>query len=81
MSHRGANAISASITTTDDDNVLVFGADVGVVGETAVQEGFGVGCEEFHCKVDTREVPVCFGGGGVGGGGCGEDDVGFQHKL
>jgi hypothetical protein len=42
VAHRCADTIVASITTTDDDDVFVFGIDVAAVFEFGVQESFGV---------------------------------------
>src|SRR5262249_21382867 len=52
---RGAHAVGAGITTTDDHHVFAFGADEAAVA-VIVEESLGVGVEEFHGEMDSLEL-------------------------
>jgi hypothetical protein len=58
VTNRGTNAVVTSVATTNDDDVLVLGGDVGVVGKLGVEEGLGILVQELHGIVDTVQVAV-----------------------
>jgi hypothetical protein len=83
VTERSTDAIVTSITTTDDNNVLVFSREVGVVGELGVQKGLGVLVEELHGKVNTLELTALDGKITSNGGTGGNDDgiVAFSEVV
>ena len=72
MAQGSANAISAGITATNDDDVFAFGVDGGL---SAIKHGFGVRGEEVHRHMDafqfaTRDGEITrLGGPGTKDGG------------
>jgi hypothetical protein len=67
------NAVVTSVTTTDDDNVLALGGDVGIVGQLRVEQRLGVLVQELHGEVDALEVAVGNGKVARNGGTSGDD--------
>jgi hypothetical protein len=71
MADRGTDTVITSVTTSNDNDVLVFGGDVCLVCELGVEEGLGVLVQELHGVVDTIEVAVgdrqVTGNGGTSG--------------
>jgi hypothetical protein len=74
VTERSTNTIVTSITTTDDNNVLVLSGKVGVVSELGVQKRLGVLVEEFHGKVNAFELTALDREITSNGGTSGNDD-------
>ena len=76
VANGSTNAVVTGVTTTNDDNVLALGRDVGVVGKLGVEQRLGVLVQELHGEVNALEVAV--GNGKVTGhGGTGGND----HRI
>ena len=58
VTDRGSDAVVTRVTATNDNNVLVFRGNVGVVAELAIEQGLCVAVKELHGEVDTVEVTV-----------------------
>ncbi len=56
MTDRCAHTIRAGITTTNHNDVLALCRDVVAI-LLLVEQGLGVVMEEFHCEMDSFEVP------------------------
>src|SRR5690606_16996528 len=68
MPQRGGNTVGAGVTATNDNDVLVLGADVVAVFQIGVQQTAGVLGQKVHREVDavalaTRNVQVAWLGG------------------
>lgn len=82
VTNRSTNAVVTSVTTTNNNHVLVLGAQVLFVGKVRVEQTGGVLLEELHRKVDTveltaRNVEVP----GPGGASANEHDVVLGLEL
>jgi hypothetical protein len=76
------NAIVTSITTTNDNNVLVLGGEVSSIGELGVEERLGVLVEELHGVVDTLKLATL--DGQITGNSCtssDDDRIGLSTKI
>ena len=58
MANGSTNAVVTSITTSDDNNVLVLGRNVSIVSQFGVQERLGVLVQELHGVVNAVQVAV-----------------------
>ena len=58
MSNGSTNAVVTSVTTSNDNDVLVLGRDVGIVSQFGVEERLSVLVQELHSVVDTLQVTV-----------------------
>ncbi|CAG1970743.1 unnamed protein product [Fusarium graminearum] len=56
VTERGSDTIVTSVTTTNDNNVLVLGRDVSVVTKLGVEKRLGVLVKELHSVVNTLEL-------------------------
>jgi hypothetical protein len=80
VANGSTNAVVTSVTTTNHDNVLALGGDVGIVGKLGVKQGLGVLVQKLHGKVNSLEVAV--GNGKVTRhGGTSGDDHGVVFLL
>jgi hypothetical protein len=61
VTERGSDTIVTSVTTTNDNNVLVLGSNVSVVTKLGVKERLGVLVKELHSVVDTIELATLDG--------------------
>jgi hypothetical protein len=82
MTERSTNTIVTSVTTTDDNNILALGGDVGVVRKLRVKERLGVLVEEFHSVVNTIELAALdWKVAGNGSTGCNDDGAVAGSKV
>ena len=58
VANGSTNAVVTSITTSDDNNVLVLGRNVSIVSQFGVQERLGVLVQELHGVVNAVQVAV-----------------------
>jgi hypothetical protein len=56
VTERGSDTIVTSVTTTNNNNVLVLGSDVGFVAKLRVKQRLGVLVKELHSIVDALEL-------------------------
>jgi hypothetical protein len=61
VAERGSDTIVTSVTTTNDNNVLVLGSNVSVVTKLGVKQRLGVLVKELHGVVDTIELATLDG--------------------
>ena len=58
MTHGSTNTIVTSITTTNDNDVLVLSGNIGVVSKVGVEQRLRVFVQELHGEVDAVKIAV-----------------------
>ena len=61
LSHRGADTVGAGVTATDDNHVFVSSINVVAIGVFGIEQAAGVGVQELHGKVHSRQVATGHG--------------------
>jgi hypothetical protein len=74
VTNGSTDTVVTSVTTTNDNNVLVLGRDVLAVRKTRVEKRFGVLVQELHGEVDTLQVAARNGQVSGDGGTSGKDN-------
>ena len=65
VAQRGADAVRASVTTTYDDHVLVFGREIFAILEIGIEQALGVAREEIHREMNALEIATRIAAGGI----------------
>src|ERR687896_351609 len=56
MTHRGADAVCAGITTTDDNHMFIFCGNIFAVFVAGIEQALGIGMKKIHREMDAIEL-------------------------